>query len=92
VAPLWFITQMVENPEGMLARAASFIPFSAPLASLVRLGVDGMSIMDLAISILLLASSVVLVMWLTARLFRAYLLMYGQRPGLRSIFKTLRNA
>jgi hypothetical protein len=31
-------------------------------------------------------------MWLTARLFRAYLLMYGQRPGLRQIFKTLRNA
>ncbi len=92
VAPLWFITQMVENPEGILARAASFIPFSAPLASLVRLGVDGMSILDLAISILLLASSVVLVMWLTARLFRAYLLMYGQRPGLRQIFKTLRNA
>jgi ABC-2 type transport system permease protein len=92
VAPLWFITQMVENPEGSLARAASFIPFTAPLSSLVRLGVDGMGLLDLAISIVLLAASVVVAMWLTIRLFRAYLLMYGQHPGVRQILKTLRNA
>jgi ABC-2 type transport system permease protein len=92
VAPLWFMEQIIENPEGPLARAASFIPFSAPLASLVRLGVDGMGPLDLAISVLLLAGSVVLAMWLTIRLFRAYLLMYGQRPGIRQILRTLRNA
>ncbi|MDA0797679.1 MAG: ABC transporter permease [Chloroflexi bacterium] len=92
VAPLWFMEQMIENPEGPLARAASFIPFSAPLASLVRLGVDGMGLLDLVISVVLLAGSVVLAMWLTIRLFRAYLLMYGQRPGFRQILRTLRNA
>lgn len=92
MAPIWFLEQMLENPDGPLARAASFIPFSAPLASLVRLGADGMGLMDLAISVVLLTVSVVFVMWLTIRLFRAYLLMYGQRPGVRQILRTLRNA
>jgi ABC-2 type transport system permease protein len=92
IAPMWFMTQIVENPEGTLARVASFIPFSAPLTSLVRLGTNGMGLVDLIISLVLLTGSVAFVMWLTIRLFRAYLLMYGQRPNLKQIFKTLRNA
>lgn len=71
---------------------ASMVPFSAPLASLTRLGADGMGAIDLAISLSLslLAASVAAVMWFTTQLFRAYLLMYGQRPGIRQIFRTLR--
>jgi ABC-2 type transport system permease protein len=90
IAPAWFMERLIENPEGLLARVASMVPFSAPLASLMRLGADGMGAIDLVISLSLLAASVAGAMWLTTRLFRAYLLMYGQRPGLRQIFRTLR--
>ena len=92
VAPMWFIEQLIENPDGGLARTLSFIPFSAPMASLVRLGVDGIGVVELLASLVVLACSVALAMWLTVRLFRAYLLTYGQRPGLRQILRTLRGA
>ena len=91
VVPMWFIGKLIEQPEGLAARVLSFIPFSAPSASLVRLGVNGMGPLDLAISLAILAGSVAGAMWLTIRLFRAYLLMYGQRPGLRQILATLRH-
>ena len=92
VVPMWFISQIISTPEGLLARILSFIPFSAPSASLVRLGVDGMGAIDLMVSLLILIAAVAGAMWLTIRLFRTYLLMYGQRPGLRQIFSTLRHA
>jgi hypothetical protein len=67
------------------------------LLGLIGLSGSGktMSILNLAISILPGASNVRLVTWLTARLFHAYLaylLMYGQRPRLPSIFNPLGNA
>ena len=41
-APLWFLQVIFSDPEGTFARTMSFVPFTAPLTSLVRLGLDGM--------------------------------------------------
>jgi ABC-2 type transport system permease protein len=92
VAPLWFIETLLENPEGALARTLSFVPFTAPMAGLARLSVGGMGSLDVAISLALLLAGVALVMLLTVRLFRAYLLMFGQRPSFGQILRTLRGA
>lgn len=92
MAPMWFIETIVEHPDGGFARILSLIPFTAPVVSLARLGVDGMSIVDLAASTAVLAASVAVVVLLTLRLFRAYLLLYGQRPGIRQMLRTLRGS
>lgn len=91
IAPMWFMTPILENPEGPLARALSLFPLTAPLTSLVRLGVDGMGALDLVASVAVLAVGVALVVLLTLRLFRTSLLMTGQRPGLGQILRTLRS-
>lgn len=92
IAPMWFLEQIISNPEGGLARVLSFIPFTAPVSSLTRLGVDSMGVVDVLMSLAVLAGGVALAMWITVRLFRAYLLTYGQRPSLRQIGRTLRGA
>ena len=92
VAPLWFLQALLENPDGTLATVLSFIPFTAPVVSLIRLGLGSMGWLHLVLSIAILAASVALAMFITARLFRAYLLMYGQRPGLRQVLLTIRGA
>lgn len=92
IAPFWFVSQLIQSPEGTVARVLSFFPLSAPNASMVRLAVNGMGPLDVAISLAILTGTIAAAMWLTIRLFRAYLLMYGQRPSLRSIFSTLRHA
>ena len=45
-----------------------------------------------AFGLALLLAGVALVMLLTVRLFRAYLLMFGQRPSFGQILRTLRGA
>jgi ABC-2 type transport system permease protein len=92
VAPFWFMEESVSDPEGLVSRVLSLIPFTAPLVGLVRLSVDGMSVVDLMANLAVLAVSVALAMVLTVRLSRAYLLMFGQRPSLGQIFRTLRGA
>ena len=90
IAPMWFMVVLLENPDGTLARALSFIPITAPVTSLTRLSLGGMDGIDVFLSLAVLTLSVAVVVWLTARLFRAYLLVYGQQPSMGHLIRTLR--
>ena len=90
VAPMWFMIVLLEDPEGTLARVLSLVPITAPVTSLMRLSLGGMDGMDVLLSLAVLSLSVAVVVWLTARLFRAYLLVYGQQPSMRHLIRTLR--
>ena len=90
VAPMWFLTALLENPDGMLARVLSFIPITAPVTSLARLSLGGMGGLEAFLSLLALSLSVAFAVALTARLFRAYLLVFDQQVKLGQLFRTLR--
>ena len=90
VSPVWFASFLIQDPEGVVARILSFIPFTAPVASMIRLAFGGMGAIDVVISLLLLSAGVAAAVWLATRLFRAYLLMYGQRPRIVDILRTVR--
>ncbi len=89
VSPMWFLAVLVEHPDGVLAQVLSYVPFTAPLTGLIRFGTGGTSLGEVALSLGVLAAFTALAVLLTARLFRAYLLVYGQRPGVRHILRTL---
>ena len=44
------------------------------------------------LGLLITAATGLFLLWLSARVFRAALLLYGQRMGLRSVWKALREA
>lgn len=92
VSPMWFLAVLVEHPDGALAWALSLVPFTAPVTGFIRFGLDAMSAAEVALSLGVLAACTALAVWLAARLFRAYLLMYGQRPRIGDIVRTLRGA
>jgi ABC-2 type transport system permease protein len=92
ISPIWFVEKLLEDLEETLSRVLTFVPFTAPTVSLIRLGADGMGALDLALSLGALTISVAFAMFLTVRLFRAYLLLFGQRPSTGHILRTLRGA
>ena len=47
---------------------------------------------ETAVSLLILLCSVALLMWLASKIFRTYLLMYGKRPSIKEIFRSIRAA
>jgi ABC-2 type transport system permease protein len=80
IVPLWFIGPLLENPMGTTARVLSFIPFTAPITGMVRLGADGLGGAELALSLGVLAAAATLAVFFTLRVFQISLLMYGRRP------------
>ncbi len=92
VAPFWFVSFLLLFPSSPVWIAFSIFPLSAPVLMMMRLGLTGVPAWQLAVSIFVLVLSVIGGLLLAARLLRAYMLMYGKRPGLREIIHSIRNA
>ena len=92
VMPLWLNYFIINDPDGTFAKVLTFIPLTAPVTAMMRLSRDSMSSLEIVLSLLLLAASVVFVLWMASKVFRAFLLMYGKSPGLKEIAQTLRAA
>ncbi len=91
-APLWFITVFMVEPNGQIAQILSMFPFSAPLSMIMRMGMTSVPMAEIAASLLLLFATVAVSVWVSAKLFRATILMYGQRPGITRMISILREA
>jgi len=91
VAPFWFYSLIFAFPNSPVWIVFSIFPFSAPVLVMLRLGMLGVPVWQLIASIVVMVLSIVGGMLLVAKLLRAYLLMYGKRPGLRVIVRSLRS-
>ena len=80
---------MLENANGLLAQVMTYIPFTAPTMSLARLALDGMGPVEIVASLLVLSFSVFVAVKIAQRLFRSYLLVYGHRPPLKQLARTV---
>jgi len=87
--PLWFSSLLFLFPDSPIWLALTIFPITAPIAMMLRLGVSDIAAWELAVSISVLLLSIIGVLFLATRAFRVYILMYGKRPGLREIFRSL---
>jgi ABC-2 type transport system permease protein len=92
IAPIWFNYFLINSPEGAVSRAFTFFPLTSPVATMMRLASHAISAWEIALSLIILAGSIALTMWVAAKVFRAFLLMYGKRPALREIIRYVREA
>jgi len=92
LASIYVLPLILSNPDGGLARVLSFIPFTAPSAMMIRLAVDGASTLESLASLAVIVLTGMALLWACARVFRAGLLMYGQRMSLRCVMRALRES
>ncbi|MDR0683018.1 MAG: ABC transporter permease [Dysgonamonadaceae bacterium] len=78
-----------QNPDGPLAFWTSLIPFTSPIVMMTRLPY-GVSWWEICLSIALLAVTVILIIQLTAKIYRVGILMYGKKPTYAEIVKWLK--
>jgi ABC-2 type transport system permease protein len=79
----------IENPEGPLAFWCSLIPFFSPIVMMVRMPF-GVPTLELVGSLLLLYASAIGMTFVSGKIYRTGILMYGKKPSLRDIWKMLR--
>lgn len=77
---------IINDPNGPIATWLSFIPFTSPIAMLVRIPF-GVPMWQILISLALLILTFLLVTWVAARIYRVGILIYGKKPSLKEIIK-----
>lgn len=89
--PLWFMSLIMLLPDSPVWVFFTIFPLSAPVVVIIRLGVSGIPAWQLVASIAVLVLSIIGILLLTIRIFRIYLLMYGKRPGIGEVLRSLRS-
>jgi ABC-2 type transport system permease protein len=91
VCPLWFASAIIFFPNNPAIIALTIFPFTAPVTLMMRLGVTEVPTWQILTSIAVLLVCVVGGLFLTAKIVRTFLLMYGKRPSLGTIIRNLRS-
>lgn len=78
-----------ENTNGPLAFWASMFPLTSPIVMMVRIPF-GVPWWEEVLSLGLLFATSVGFVWLSARIYRVGILMYGKKPSLREMLKWVR--
>lgn len=79
----------MENPNGTMAMWCSIIPFTSPIVMMVRLPY-GVPFLQLALSIVLLYATAAFMIWISSRIYRTGILLYGKKHSLKEIFKWIK--
>jgi ABC-2 type transport system permease protein len=85
-------TTVLESPDGPLAVVLSMIPGISPLIMFMRIVVLAPPMWQIALSIVLLALGIVAAVWVSARIYRIGILMYGKKPTFPELVKWVRHA
>jgi ABC-2 type transport system permease protein len=88
--PLWFTSLIMFFPDNPIWVFFAIFPLSAPVEVIIRLGVSAIPAWQLVASIAVLVLSIIGILFLTIRIFRTYLLMYGKRPSFGEVIRNLR--
>jgi ABC-2 type transport system permease protein len=96
VIPVWLsfgiLPFLLNNPSSVWAIAVSLFPATAPFVMLPRMGLETPPVWQFAVSIGLLVVTIWIVLWISSRLYRVGILMYGKRATLPEILRWLRHS
>jgi ABC-2 type transport system permease protein len=90
IIPVACVQLIANDPRGGAAELLTLIPFSAPILMPMRYLLGGATGLDVLASLALLLLAFVLAAWLSARIYRVGVLMYGKRPSLRELARWIR--
>lgn len=76
-------------PESQIVWWGSMIPFTSPVVMLARIPF-GVPVWELVLSIVLLAATFVACGWMSAKIYRIGILMFGKKTTFRDLWKWLR--
>jgi ABC-2 type transport system permease protein len=92
--PIWLsfgmITFIVSNPNSVWSVAISMFPPCAPITMFLRMASQFPPTWQIALSLGLMAVTVYAVLWLSSRIYRVGILMYGKRATIPEMLRWLR--
>lgn len=90
IIPMMMIGPVIESPDSMLAFWLSIVPFFSPILMTVRIAATEVPIWQTALALALLAGAFLASIWVSSRIYRVGILMYGKRPSFGDIVRWLK--
>lgn len=79
----------ISNPSGQLAFWFSMIPFTSPIIMMARIPF-GVPTTQIIASMTILVASFILLTWMSGKIYRTGILMYGKKVNLKEIIRWMR--
>jgi ABC-2 type transport system permease protein len=92
VVSFYLFFPVSRSPDSTFAFWVSIIPFSAPVAMLVRIVTQTPPFWQIALSLVIGFGSVLVIMWIASRVYRVGMLMYGKRASIPEAWRWARQA
>lgn len=80
----------IATPESTLVTVSSYIPFVSPFTMLLRIGLTNIATWEILVSLAILLVTIYICVVISAKIYRAGVLMYGKRPTMKELFKAVR--
>jgi ABC-2 type transport system permease protein len=94
VMPLAFcmlcLLPIIKNPDSTLSRVVSLIPLCSPLLMNFRVSLGNPQPWEIGLSFVLMTATIFGILWLSSRIYRVGILMYGKKPNLPEILRWLK--
>ena len=92
VVSFYLFLPVSRSPDSSFSFWVSMVPFSAPVAMVVRIVTHTPPFWQIALSLLIGFSSVLVIMWMASRVYRVGMLMYGKRASIPEAWRWARQA
>ena len=92
MAGLYLAFPVIRSPSSSFAVWVSLVPFFSPITMLVRIVSQTPPFWQIALSLLLGAITVVLLLWLASRIYRIGMLMYGKKASIPEVARWVRQS
>lgn len=83
---------MLGNPDSLLVVICSFIPFFTPMLMFVRICMTDVPVWQILLSVVLTVGFTGFMGWLSAKIYRVGVLMYGKPPKPGELIRVLRSS
>ncbi|MFU8861306.1 MAG: ABC transporter permease [Cyclonatronaceae bacterium] len=90
IIAMLLINHVASDPDSTLSVVSSMFPLFTPMLMPVRMAVLDVPLWQILGSIVLMALTFMLLMWLSARIYRVGMLMYGKKAGFRELARWIR--
>jgi ABC-2 type transport system permease protein len=80
----------ISTPDATWIKVISYVPFWTPTTMLMRIGAGGAASWEIALTIVLMIIAIFICAFISARIYRFGILLYGQRPNLAQLVKLVR--
>ena len=90
VLPIVLTIPAMENPESILVRILSYIPFTIPSIMILRFNIGAVPTLDIITTSMIMILSTYLFVNISAKIFRIGVLSYGKKPSFKELISWIK--